>query len=137
MSLINNQLRLIFIFFAFLSVPSAYATDDLLSMVDNQQLVNKKKVDAALAAAETVKQAGAYIDSFTDLFTDGIITLPVGIRKGDYELIIREISYNTETDKNRVLVSCAFPFKESGSVIAFEGYVDIEGPGLPHLKKSF
>lgn len=127
MSLISKQLRLIFIVFTFLSVQAVYATDDLLSMVDNQQTANKKKVDAALAAAETVKQTGAYIDSFTDLFESGIITLPVGIRKGDYELIIREISYNTETDKNRVLASCAFPFKESGAVIAFEGYVDIEG----------
>jgi hypothetical protein len=101
--------------------------NDILALVEQKRVINQKKVEAAFVAMETVRQAGAYIDALSDLFDGGIITLPVGIRKGEYELIIREISYNKETDKNRVLASCAFKFKENGQPIAFEGHVDIEG----------
>lgn len=101
--------------------------DNLLARVKQKELLNEEKVAAALAAMETVQQTGAYIDAISDLFEDGVVTLPVGIRKGEYELIIRELSYNKETDRNRVLASCAFRFKDDGQPVAFEGYVDVEG----------
>lgn len=101
--------------------------DNLLARVKQEGQLNEEKVAAALAAMETVQQTGAYIDAISDLFEDGVVTLPVGIRKGEYELIIRELSYNKETDKNRVLASCAFRFKDDGQAVAFEGYVDVEG----------
>ncbi|MGQ1945723.1 hypothetical protein ACT3CD_01310 [Geofilum sp. OHC36d9] len=100
---------------------------DILAQVEQLRVVNEKKITAAFEAMAAVKQAGAYIDSFSDLVESGEITLPVGVRKGDYELIIREITYNQETGKNRVYASCAFKFKEDGQKIAFDGYADIEG----------
>lgn len=126
----NRLFRLVIFSLGLLSYNSVKANSsnvDILALVAQEQAVNQKKIDAAFAAMETVKQAGAYIDSFTGLFENGEITLPVGIRKGDYELIIREISYNKETGKNRVYASCVFKFKESGQPIAFDGYADIEG----------
>lgn len=111
-----------------ITVNAAYSGDiDILALVKQEQIIKKEKIDAAFAAMETVQQAGAYIDALSDLFESGETALPVGIRKGDYDLIIREVLYNKETGKNRVYASCAFKFKESGQKIAFDGYADIEG----------
>jgi hypothetical protein len=87
----------------------------------------EKKIAAAFEAAEAVEKAGAYIESIKDLFEDGLTTLPIGIKKGDYCLVIEKISYNENTGKNRIYASCAFKFKDTGQKIAFAGGVDIEG----------
>ena len=113
--------------FSFPTVGLYAASDDLLTLVGKYKEVNAKKVEAAFAAMATVQNAGAYINSFSELLSNQVVTLPVGIRHNGYELILRELSYNNVTGKNRVLVSCAFSFKEDGTPIAFEGYVDIEG----------
>lgn len=111
-------------------LPLLHATEDykdLLVSVAQEKFENADKVNAALAAMETVRQAGAYIESISELFGDGVVTLPVGIQKGEYALIIRELIYNEERDRNQLFASCAFKFKEDGQAIAFEGYVDVEG----------
>lgn len=113
--------------FSFPTVGLYAASDDLLTLVGKYKEVNAKKVEAAFAAMATVQNAGAYINSFSELLSSQVVTLPVGIRHNGYELILRELSYNNVTGKNRVLASCAFSFKEDGTPIAFEGYVDIEG----------
>lgn len=118
---------LLLLFLGFYTAQAIPLSNDILGLVEQKRVANQKKVEAAFAAMETVREAGAYVDALSDLFDGGILTLPVGIRKGEYELIIREISYNKKTDKNRVLASCAFLFKENGQRMAFEGYVDVEG----------
>lgn len=87
----------------------------------------QKKMDAAFSAMEAVKKAGAYVESLQDLFEDGIVTLPVGIKKGDYELIIQRIQLDGETGKTKIYASCAFQFKDDGQPIAFAGWTTLEG----------
>ncbi len=103
------------------------ATSRLLSRVEQVQQKNKEKIAAAFTAMEAVQKAGAYIESLSDLFGNGEITLPVGIKKGEYELIIQKIKYNKNTRKSQIYATCAFQFKEDGQKIAFEGVADIEG----------
>lgn len=99
----------------------------ILSRVEQIQREKKDKIDAAYAAMEAVRKAGAYIESLKDLFGNGELTLPVGIKKGDYELIIQKILYDEKARKNQIYATIAFKFKEDGQVVAFEGYADIEG----------
>ena len=87
----------------------------------------QKKIDAAFAAMDAVQKAGAYVESLADLFGNRRITLPVGIKKGEYELVIQKIKHNRETGKPRVYATCAFRFKDNGQKMAFEGSVDVEG----------
>lgn len=98
-------------------------------MIESLQLSPqaKKKMDAAFGAMEAVKKAGAYIESLQELFEDGIVTLPVGIKKGDYELIIQRIQLDAKTGKTKIYASCAFKFKEDGQPIAFDGWSTLEG----------
>jgi hypothetical protein len=101
--------------------------NQVLSQVEAAQILNKDKIDAAFAAMEAVKKAGAYIESISDLVGNGEITLPVGIKKGEYELIIQKITYDQQDDKPTIFATCAFQFKDDGQKIAFEGSADIEG----------
>lgn len=89
--------------------------------------VKQKKIDAAFELMENVKKAGAYIESLSELITNKTLPLPIGIKKGEYELIIQKIVYDNATTKFRIHASCAFTFKENGQRIAFEGVADIEG----------
>ncbi|MDR1385024.1 MAG: hypothetical protein LBJ67_14420, partial [Planctomycetaceae bacterium] len=82
---------------------------------------NQKKVTAALAAADAVKKAGAYIESLSDLLQDGTLSFPVGVKKGDYELIVHHIEYDSETHNPKIYATCAFKFKDSGEKVAFAG----------------
>lgn len=101
--------------------------NELLSRVERIQAEKKDKIDAAFTAMDAVKKAGAYIESLSDLFGNGVVTLPVGIKKGDYELIIQKIKYDKNSRKAQVYATCAFQFKEDGERVAFEGVADIEG----------
>ncbi len=97
---------------------------DSLPVLSEEQ---QKKIDAAFTAMQAVQDAGTYIESISDLLTNNRITLPVGIKKGDYELIIQKITYDEDTDRPRIYATCAFKFKDDGQQIAFEGNVNIEG----------
>jgi len=120
---------LVFIFFIFSRIGFAQQEqiNQILNQVDADQTQYKDKVDAAFAAMEAVQKAGAYIESISDLIGNGEITLPVGIKKGDYELIIHKITYDEQIGKPRIFATCAFKFKDSGQRFAFEGSADIEG----------
>ncbi|GHT23322.1 hypothetical protein AGMMS4957_14720 [Bacteroidia bacterium] len=98
-----------------------------LPAIDNILPEAKIKMDDALAVADAVKKAGAYIESLADLFTDGELTLPVGIKKGDYELIVHRIEYSASSPKPKIYATCAFKFKDTGQTIAFEGEAVLTG----------
>jgi hypothetical protein len=106
---------------------SISSATELLSRVEQIQKDKKAKIDAAFTALDAVRKAGAYIESLSDLFGNGELTLPVGIKKGSYELIIQKILYDEKTRKSQIYATCAFQFKEDGQKVAFEGYADIEG----------
>ena len=98
-----------------------------LSKIEQLQIENSDKINAAIAAMEAVQKAGAYIESLNDLFGNQKITLPVGIKKGDYELIVQEIRLNKQTGKAILYATCAFKFKDTGQKIAFEGQIEVKG----------
>jgi hypothetical protein len=106
---------------------AASTAASIISRVEQIQREKKDKIDAAVTAMEAVRKAGAYIESLKDLFGNGELTLPVGIKKGEYELIVQKILYDEKARKNQIYATIAFKFKEDGQVIAFEGYADIEG----------
>lgn len=101
--------------------------NQILSQVDAAQIQYEEKINAAFTAMQAVQDAGAYIESISDLIGNGEITLPVGIKKGEYELIIQKITYDEEKEKPSIFATCAFQFKDDGQKIAFEGSADIEG----------
>ncbi|MFT3738453.1 MAG: hypothetical protein QM786_06820 [Breznakibacter sp.] len=103
------------------------SAEQLLQKINALQAQYQRKIDAAFTAMEAVQKAGAYVESLGDLFEDGIVTLPVGIKKGDYELVIQQIKHDKESGRARIYATCAFKFKESGQPIAFEGNFTIEG----------
>ncbi len=119
----------LFVCFSFrgISQTSGSSVNELLSQVASQQHENEDKINAAFTAMEAVKNAGAYIESLADLFGNGELTLPVGIKKGDYELIIQKILYDKDTQRSQIYATCAFKFKEDGQPVVFEGISDIEG----------
>jgi len=98
-----------------------------LSKLEQLQFENNDKVNAAFAAMDAVQKAGAYIESLSDLFNNQELTLPVGIKKGDYELIVQEIIRDKQTNKPLIHASCAFKFKDTGQPIAFDGYIEVKG----------
>ncbi|GHT13463.1 hypothetical protein AGMMS4956_09660 [Bacteroidia bacterium] len=98
-----------------------------LKQIEQLQIERNDKIDAAFTAMQAVQDAGRYIDALSDLFGEGEITLPVGIKKGDYELIIQKILPDENTGKSRIFATCAFLFKDNGQKIAFEGHTDIQG----------
>jgi hypothetical protein len=93
----------------------------------NLSVEQQKKMESAFIAAEAVQKAGAYIEALSDLFSNGELTLPVGIKKGDYELIIQKITQDSKTNRPVIHATCAFKFKDTGQKIAFEGQATIEG----------
>ncbi|MDR3184541.1 MAG: hypothetical protein LBT49_03950 [Prevotellaceae bacterium] len=101
----------------------------LFAEVEVFQVENKKDIEAALAVADAVRKANAYVESITALFENGEITLPVGIKskESEHELIIRKITFNEKTGKAVIYASCAFIFKDSGQPIAFAGEAAVEG----------
>lgn len=119
----------LFVCFSFrgISQTSGSSANEILSQVASQQQKNEDKINAAFTAMEAVERAGAYIESLADLFGNGEVTLPVGIKKGDYELIIQKILYNKDTQRSQIYATCAFKFKEDGQPVVFEGISDIEG----------
>ncbi|MDR0814127.1 MAG: hypothetical protein LBN37_00075, partial [Bacteroidales bacterium] len=98
-----------------------------LNQIEQLQIERNDKVDAAFTAMKAVQNAGRYIQALSDLFSNGEIKLPVGIKSGDYELIIQKIEKDETTGKSRIHASCAFRFKDTGQRIAFEGSADIQG----------
>jgi len=97
----------------------------------------QKKLDAACAVADAVEKAGAYIKSLSELLTNGTVPLPVGIKKGDYSLIVQKITKDPESGKPVIHASCAFKFKDTGQKIAFEGDALLEsddGLGAGRIK---
>ena len=101
--------------------------EQILRNIEQEQAQKKEKIDAAFAAMEAVQKTGAYIESLSELVGNGEITLPVGIKKGEYELIIHKIKLNKETGRPTIFATCAFLLKEDGQRVAFEGTADIEG----------
>ncbi|MDR1667574.1 MAG: hypothetical protein LBS03_07790, partial [Bacteroidales bacterium] len=98
-----------------------------LSRIEQLQAEGSEKIEAAFTVMKAVQEAGRYIESLSDLFGDGEMTLPVGIKKGDYELIVRKITYDEQADRSYIDASCAFRFRDTGQKIAFEGRVEILG----------
>jgi hypothetical protein len=92
----------------------------------------RAKVATAIAVAEAVAKASHYIKSLDDLFTEGIVPLPVGVKSDHdgYELIIHKIRYENN-DRQLIYATCAFSFKDAGNDtsqrIAFEGWAEISG----------
>jgi len=98
-------------------------TIGLGTLTEDQQ----RKINAAFELMDAVEKAGAYIQSLSDLFTNGTVPLPVGIKKGDYSLIVQKITWDHEKEKQVIHASCAFKFKDTGQKIAFEGQAVLEG----------
>jgi len=103
--------------------------DAALLQIKQLQKENEHRINAAFAAMEAVQRAGAYIESLADLFGNQILSLPVGIKRGDYELIIHRITTDIQTGNPIIHATCAFKFKEDGQRIAFEGQAEISGRG--------
>ncbi|MDR0231213.1 MAG: hypothetical protein LBI82_03745 [Dysgonamonadaceae bacterium] len=86
----------------------------------------ERKMNAAFEVMDAVEKAGRYIQSLSDLFSDGTMTLPVGIKQGDYILAVDKVTM----DKNGrpvIHATCAFKFKDTGQKIAFEGQAVLAG----------
>ena len=98
-----------------------------LSKIEQLQIEGNDKIDAAFTAMQAVRDAGHYVNSISELLGSGRLSLPVGIKKGDYEFIIQRIMHNDETDRLQIYATCAFRFKDTGQRIAFEGVADIQG----------
>ncbi|MDR1155357.1 MAG: hypothetical protein LBL04_11675 [Bacteroidales bacterium] len=98
-----------------------------LSKIEQLQIEGNEKIEAAFTAMKTVQEAGRYINALSDLFGSGEMTLPVGIRKGDYELIIQKITHDEQSDKSHIHATCAFRFRDTGQKAAFEGQAEIQG----------
>ncbi|WP_439182734.1 hypothetical protein [Carboxylicivirga taeanensis] len=124
----NKTFTLLLLFitlFYYISAQTPISVSDLADV--NLSAAQKKKIEAAFAAMDAVQKASAYVESLQDLFEEGIVTLPVGIKKGDYELIIQKLTFDNNTGKTKIYATCAFKFKDSGQQIAFEGWTDLEG----------
>lgn len=125
--------KYLLLFLLFVGVSNLFAQENadesrlLLQSVVQSDPAAQKKIDAAFGAMEAVQKAGAYVESLQELFSDGIVTLPVGIKKGDYELIIQRIKFDGETGKTRIYASCGFKFKDTGQRVAFDGWTTLEG----------
>jgi hypothetical protein len=104
-----------------------YLTIEYLAEIEQLQVQSSARVQAAEAAMLTVQQAGRYVESLAALLADGSAALPVGIKKGSYELIVQRILYDEETEQTVIHASCAFRAKESGQLVAFEGSAVLEG----------
>ena len=88
-----------------------------------------RKINAAFEVMDAVEKAGSYIKSLSELLTNGTMPLPVGIKKGDYSLIVQKITWNKGNKNPIIHASCAFKFKDTGQRVAFEGQVELNGVG--------
>ncbi|MDR1527834.1 MAG: hypothetical protein LBS46_09255 [Dysgonamonadaceae bacterium] len=126
MSTKNLLLRLVIVLFLSNSfVGHAQEAMDLSAL--NLSEEQSTKINSALVAMDAVQKAEKYIQSLSDLFSDGKITLPVGIKQNGYELIIQRIDLDKQTGKQLIYATCAFRFKNNGQPIAFEGQAVLEG----------
>jgi len=125
--------KVLLILIGFLCMVKGYAqenpsddvpTIDLGTAMSPEQ---EKKMNAAFEVLDAVEKAGAYIKSLSELLTDGTMPLPVGIKKGDYSLIVQEITWDDDKKKQIIHASCAFKFKDTGQKIAFEGQAVLKG----------
>ncbi|MDR1864160.1 MAG: hypothetical protein LBR08_01170, partial [Bacteroidales bacterium] len=127
----NRTLTVILFFLSYLPCNAQVHAEASLSLdlnrIEQLQLERNDRIEAAFALMKTVQDAGRYIQSLSDLFGNGEITFPVGIKNGDYELIIQKLLYDKNTGKSRIYATCAFRFKDTGQRIAFEGNADIQG----------
>jgi len=135
----KNTLLFVISLFYVISVSAqddASAVDFAAELGKTVQLTpeQEKKIDAAFVALDAVQKAGNYVQSLTELLTDGKIPLPVGIvsKEGGYELIVHEISQKSDKPAKTIYATCAFTFKDVGGMdkgqrIAFEGQVTWEG----------
>lgn len=77
---------------------SGYSQENVtidLGSVDNLSEEQNRKVAAAFSAMDAVQQADRYVESLSALLSGGgELALPVGIKKGDYELVIQKIYLN-------------------------------------------
>ncbi len=127
MNKISTLFLLFFSLFQFSSAQVDVAGVEALEVERYITPTQKKKIEAAFSAMDAVQKASAYVESLQDLFNDGIVTLPVGIKKGDYELVIQKLTFDNNTGKTKIYATCAFKFKDSGQKIAFEGWTALEG----------
>ncbi|WP_139314872.1 hypothetical protein [Saccharicrinis aurantiacus] len=126
----KSFLTLLIMLFAIITAHAQNTQEELEQLLLNSSQFStegKRKIEAAFSAMDAVKKAGAYIESLQELFEDGIVTLPVGIQKGEYELIIQRIKLDEETGKTKIYATCAFCFKDNAQPIAFDGWATLEG----------
>jgi hypothetical protein len=110
------------------NVLSGYSQENVtvdLGAMDNLSEEQSRKIASAFAAMDAVQQANRYVASLSDLLSDGELSLPVGIKRGDYELVVQKI-YLDKTGKPRIYATCAFRFKDTGQKVAFEGETVLE-----------
>jgi hypothetical protein len=108
-------------------VPAEASVSLDLNKIEQLQTERNDKIDAAFTAMKAVQDAGRYIQSLSELIGNGEMTFPVGIKNGEYELIIQKIKYDAQTGNTQIFASCAFRFKDSGQRLAFEGQAEIQG----------
>jgi len=117
---------LIALIYSFQSYPQT-APNDNAAVIADLSPDQEKKMNAAFAVADAVEKAGAYINSLSDLITNETMPLPVGIKQGDYSLIVQKITWDSKKEKQIIFASCAFKFKDTGQKIAFEGQAELSG----------
>jgi hypothetical protein len=109
---------------------STYAQEESVTMDFgslNLSEEQNRKIESAFIMMDAVQKAGNYIESLSDLLTNGKAKLPVGVKKGGYELIVQGIQYDRETQLSTIHATCAFRFKDTGQKIAFEGEAVLTG----------
>jgi hypothetical protein len=125
--------KTLFILIGFLSALQGFAQanpnneDFSIDFATTMDEATMAKIEAVFTVMDAVEKTGAYIQSLTELFSDGIVPLPVGIKQGDYSLIVQELSWDEAKEKQIIHASCAFKFKDTGQKIAFEGEAVLEG----------
>jgi len=122
--------KILFLLIIFLHSLQGYpqTTPIDLETIGNWSPETQKKMNDAFGVIDAVEKAGNYIKALSDLFSNGQLTLPVGIKKGDYVLAVDRITMD-ENGRQRIHASCAFKFKDTGQPIAFEGEAVIKGKG--------
>jgi hypothetical protein len=112
-----------------LASPLSVSDEGYLSAgyVEQKYAENRTRVEAAERVLQEVQQAGRFVESLDELVRMQNIPLPIGIKKGDYTLVVEKLAYDEEGDKTYLYASCAFRLKEGGQLIAFDGQAVLEG----------
>jgi len=125
--------KVLFILIAFLYAVQGYAQVEPgetfsidLDAITKWSPEQEKKINAAFTLLDAVEKTGNFIKSLSELITNKTIPLPVGIKSGDYSLIVQEITWDHKKKRQIIHASCAFKFKETGQPIAFEGQAVLE-----------